>query len=189
MTALTQRFDEAVSYARQLHAPQLRKGTDIPYLAHLLSVSAMVIEDGGDEDQAIAGLLHDAVEDQGGQPTLAEIRSRFGDRVATIVEGCTDADTIPKPPWRARKEAYLARLRQEPPEVLRVSVADKLHNARAILAELRCDGARTWSKFNSTRDENIWYYRTIVQIYRASGFNSPLVDELDRVVGEIERIS
>jgi (p)ppGpp synthase/HD superfamily hydrolase len=189
MTELTQRFDEAVQYARQLHAQQRRKGSDIPYLGHLLSVSAMVIEDGGDEDQAIAGLLHDAVEDQGGQPTLDEIRRRFGDHVAMIVEGCTDADTIPKPPWRPRKEAYLARLRHEPPDVLRVSVADKLHNGRALLLDLRRDGAQTWSKFNSTREENFWYFRTLVQIYRETGFASPLVDELDRVITEIERIA
>jgi (p)ppGpp synthase/HD superfamily hydrolase len=188
-TRLTDRFTEAVAFAAELHATQLRKGTPVPYLAHLLAVCSLVLEDGGDEDQAIAALLHDAVEDQGGPPTLAEIRRRFGDRVAMIVEGCTDADTIPKPPWQTRKEQYIARLTHEPAEVLRVSVADKLHNARSMVADLRRDGNTMWSKFNSTRDQNLWYYRSLVAAYRQAHFPSPLVDALDRTVAEIAHLS
>jgi (p)ppGpp synthase/HD superfamily hydrolase len=184
---LTPRFEEAFSYAHHLHASQKRKGTEIPYIAHLMSVSAMVIEDGGDEDQAIAGLLHDAVEDQGGQATLEEIRRRFGERVATIVESCTDADVIPKPPWRQRKEAYIAHVRTAPPEVRRVSSADKLHNARAILADFRREGDRLWERFNGGRDGTLWYYRALVQAFREAG-PSQIVEELDRVVSELERL-
>ncbi len=130
---LSPRFDEAVGLAADLHRAQVRKGTNVPYLAHLLAVAALVLEQGGDEDEAIASLLHDAVEDQGGQPTLIRIRERFGERVAAIVAACSDTDQQPKPPWRERKEAYIAHLGQPglDPGVLRVSLANKLHNLRA----------------------------------------------------------
>ncbi len=144
MSLLTRRFEEALSFAARLHEQQKRKGTDIPYVSHLLAVAAIVLEDGGDEDEAVAALLHDAVEDQGGKATLQVIRKRFGDRVAGIVAGYTDSDETPKPPWRERKEKYIAHLRHAPHEVLRVSVADKLHNARAILRDLRKHGERLW---------------------------------------------
>src|SRR5437588_8327976 len=130
---LSTRFEEALVFATQLHREQTRKGTRIPYIAHLLGVTSIVLEHGGNEDEAIAALLHDAIEDQGGASTREEIRRQFGDRVVEIVDGCTDTDVMPKPPWRARKEAYLAHIIEATPSVRLVSAADKLHNARAIL--------------------------------------------------------
>jgi (p)ppGpp synthase/HD superfamily hydrolase len=185
---LSSRFEEALVFACQLHARQRRKGTAIPYVSHLLGVASLVLENGGDEDGAIAALLHDAVEDQGGRPTLEEIRRRFGDRVAFIVEGCTDADTVPKPPWRRRKEAYIAHVRNAPVEVRRVSAADKVHNARAILADLRRSGGAVWGRFTADRDGVLWYYRSLAATFLETdgGF---LAEELDRVVREIERLS
>lgn len=185
---LTRRFAEAFAYAAALHALQIRKGTKIPYLSHLMSVSALVLEDGGDEDEAIAGLLHDAVEDQGGQATLEEIRSRFGDKVARIVLGCTDSDTLPKPPWRERKERYVAHIRHAAADVRRVSSADKLHNARSILADYRVAGDALWSRFTASKDETLWYYRSLVSGFRAAG-GGQLVDQLDLVVSELERLA
>ncbi len=133
---LTGRFDDAFHYAHRLHRSQMRKGTPIPYISHLMTVAALVIEHGGNEDQAIAALLHDAAEDQGGAETLDDIRKRFGDAVAEIVADCTDAWTDPKPDWRPRKEAYLAKLPAKPTPSLLVSLADKTHNAEAILSRL-----------------------------------------------------
>jgi (p)ppGpp synthase/HD superfamily hydrolase len=179
------RLDEAFALARELHAGQRRKGTDIPYIGHLMVVAALVIEDGGDEDEAIAALLHDAVEDQGGPPTLALIRERFGPRVAAIVDACSDTDETPKPPWRARKEAHLAHLRDPdlPDGALRVSLADKLHNARAILADLRT-GHDVFARFNAPRQDQAWYYDALARTFarRAPG---PMADELRRVVDEV----
>lgn len=185
---LGQRFIAAVEEASRYHAGQLRKGTQIPYVAHLLSVAALVLEDGGSEDEAIAALLHDAVEDAGGKPTLDAIRERFGDEVAMIVEACSDTDVIPKPPWRERKEAYLAHLAdaETQPSVMRVSLADKLHNARAILSDYRQTGDELWSRFNTASGEDqLWYYRSLANIFldRAPG---SLSDELDHVVSELE---
>src|ERR1051325_12202408 len=130
--ALTSRFEDALSFAARLHSGQLRKGTAIPYVSHLLAVASVALEHGADEDEAIAALLHDAVEDQGGAPTREEIRRRFGDRVVEIVDGCTDAETVPKPPWRERKERYIAHVAEASPSVRLVSASDKLHNARSI---------------------------------------------------------
>ncbi|MFQ5846210.1 MAG: HD domain-containing protein [Candidatus Methylomirabilales bacterium] len=185
--ALSPRFEDALQHAARLHATQKRKGTAIPYMAHLMSVAALVLEDGGDEDEAIAALLHDAVEDQGGPPTLEGIRRRFGARVARIVDGCTDADTLPKPPWRQRKEQYLARLRHAPAEVRRVLAADKLHNARAILADFRRVGDVLWERFNGDRDGTLWYYRSLVTALHDTG-SGVIVEELDRIVTELERL-
>ena len=182
------RFEEALIFATRLHAGQVRKGTNTPYIAHLLAVTSLVLEYGGDEDEAIAALLHDAVEDQGGQATLDEIRRRFGDRVAEIVVGCTDAWTTPKPPWRERKEAYLAHLPQASASVRLVSAADKLHNARSILDDYRALGESLWSRFNGGKEGTLWYYRSLVEIFRAAG-PFPLAEELDRVVSEIERLA
>ena len=184
MTPLGERFEEAVIWATRLHREQERKGAGVPYVSHLLSVCALVLEDGGDEDQAIAALLHDAVEDQGGLPTLEEIRRRFGPRVAMIVEGCTDAVSVPKPPWRARKERYLEHLASAPPEVLRVSTADKLHNARSILADYRLVGEDLWSRFTAGPDQILWYYRSLLAAFQQRG-NSLLVQELARVVWQL----
>ena len=184
---LTQRFQDALVYAAQLHNNQKRKASQTPYIAHLLGVTSLVLEAGGDEDQAIAALLHDAVEDQGGMPTLDAIRSRFGERVAGIVEGCTDAYQVPKPPWKERKEEYMQHLRNVPPEVRLVSLADKVYNAHAILADLRQQGSQTWDKFNGGKLGTLWYYRTLAEIFQTTG-NDALTAELLRVVDEIERL-
>jgi GTP pyrophosphokinase len=184
---LSSRFEEALVFAVRLHAGQTRKGSGIPYTAHLLSVAALVLEYGGDEEMAIAALLHDAVEDQGGAATREAIRTRFGDRVTAIVDGCTDADSQPKPPWQARKEAYLAHLPTAPAEVRLVSAADKLHNARAVLADYRQEGENLWARFRGGKEGTLWYYRALVTAYRAAGSN-PLVEELDRTVTALERL-
>lgn len=172
--------------ATRLHGRQRRKGTDVPYVSHLLGVASLVLEAGGDEDQAIAALLHDAVEDQGGRPQLEKIRRHFGDRVAGIVEGCTDADSVPKPPWRERKERYIEHIRHAPAEVRRVSAADKLHNARAILADVRRHGDAVWGRFTADRGGVLWYYRSLVTAFRETD-TGYLAEELDRVVTELER--
>jgi len=186
--ALGERFDEALQYASRLHQRQRRKGTEVPYLAHLMSVAALVLEHGGDEDMAVAALLHDAVEDQGGKPVLEEIRRRFGERVAGIVAGCTDADTLPKPPWRQRKQEYIAHVRHAPADVRLVSAADKLHNARTVLADYRRHGEALWGRFRGGREGTLWYYRALVETFRQAG-NNPLVEELERVVSELETLA
>jgi (p)ppGpp synthase/HD superfamily hydrolase len=184
---LTERFEQALVYAARLHAGQTRKRSPVPYIAHLLSVTALVLEDGGSEDEAIAALLHDAVEDQGGMQVLEAIRSRFGERVAAIVDGCTDAYVAPKPPWQERKEAFIARLKAAGPEVHRVSLADKVHNARTIVADLRVQGAHVWAKFNGGKSGTLWYYQTLLSIYREVDA-SPLVAELEIAVAEMLRL-
>ncbi len=185
---LSARFEEALAYAAQLHAGQLRKGTKIPYVAHLLSVASIALRHGAGEDEAIAALLHDAVEDQGGAATRREIRRRFGENVARIVDGCTDSDATPKPPWRPRKEAYIAQVRNAPPSVRLVSAADKLDNARAILADYRRVGEEIWNRFTGGKAGTLWYYRALLKVFRENG-SSPLIDELERVVSEIERLA
>lgn len=183
---LTSRFEEALAYANRLHSGQTRKGTRIPYIAHLLGVAGIAIEYGANEDEAIAALLHDAVEDQGGPRTREEIRRRFGPAVAAIVDGCTDTDTIPKLPWRKRKEDYIAQLRTASNSVRLVSAADKLHNARSTLADYRAEGEAVWKRFTGGREGTLWYYRALVDTLRAAG-PTPLVEELDCVVAELER--
>ena len=183
---LSDRFNEAFLYASSLHARQLRKGSGVPYIAHLMSVAALVLEDGGDEDEAIAALLHDAVEDQGGAATREEIRHRFGERVAEIVDACSDTDVTPKPPWHEREERYLAHLAQASPSARRISLADKLHNARSILADYLIEGERLWPRFVGRRDGTLWYYRSLVEEFRRLT-PGPRLDELDRLVTELER--
>lgn len=185
---LTNRFNKALVHAAELHQQQVRKGTNTPYLAHLLAVAALVLEDGGDEDQAIAALLHDAVEDQGGLPTLEQIRLCFGEAVAGIVDACSDTYLTPKPPWRERKERYLEHLKSADAGVLRVSLADKLHNARAILRDLRLQGADVWLRFNGGRSGTLWYYRSLVEIFSQVSL-SPMVEDLKQVVEEIEALA
>jgi len=182
---LTARFEEALVYAARLHAGQVRKGTNIPYITHLLAVTGIVLEHGATEDEAIAALLHDAAEDQGGRATLEEIRERFGDAVAEIVAGCTDSWKIPRPRWRKRKEAYLAHLPVASESVRLVSAADKLHNARSILADYRELGESLWRRFKGGRQGTLWYYRSLVETLRGVG-PPRLVEELDRVVSELE---
>ena len=181
---LTPRFEQALVYATQAHLGQRRKETDVPYVAHLLAVCALVLEDGGDEDEAIAALLHDVVEDQGGATRAAEVRARFGDRVAEIVVACSDTDVKPKPPWRPRKEAYLAHARAAADAVRRVSLADKVHNARAILADYRVVGEAVWTRFSAGGDDQLWYYASLVDALRRDE-PSRLHDELARVVAEL----
>jgi (p)ppGpp synthase/HD superfamily hydrolase len=181
---LTAQFEAALVYATRLHAHQLRKTGETPYIAHLLSVAALVLEAGGDEDEAIAALLHDAVEDQGGIATRNEIRLRFGDRVVAIVDGCTEFDTMPKPPWQERKTRYLENLRHASPAVRLVSLADKLHNARSLLAEWRQMGDAIWAKFGSGKEGTLWFYRSLVQVYRETGSDF-MTEELSRVVLEL----
>jgi len=164
---LTPRYAEAVQYASELHAGQTRKSTNIAYISHLLGVSSLVLEAGGDEDMAIAALLHDGPEDQGGQATLDEIRVRFGDRVAHIVEGCSDSlsdDPEDKDPWKDRKVTYLGHLKDADDDTLAVSLADKLHNARAIATDLMITGPSTWDRFNASPPEILWYYESILAI-------------------------
>lgn len=186
MTVLTRRYNEAFEMAARLHAKQFRKGTAIPYLSHLLAVSGLVLEQGGTEDEAIAALLHDAVEDQGGLPVLEEIRQTFGPAVAEIVAGCSDTVVVPKPPWRERKEAYLAHIATAPPPVRLVSAADKLHNARSTLSDYRRLGDEVWPRFNAGKDDILWYYRSLVAAFRqAEPGSNPLVDELARTVEEL----
>jgi (p)ppGpp synthase/HD superfamily hydrolase len=177
----TARYARALAYAHEAHDGHHRKGTTIPYLSHLLAVSALVMEHGGDEDEAIAGLLHDAVEDRGGAKRLADIRQQFGDRVAGIVDGCTDTDQTPKPPWQERKEEHLGHV-IDMTSVQLVFCCDKLHNARSIVADLRVSGAETWHKFKGGRDGTLWYYQTIAREFRGCKVPAPLIDELGRVV-------
>jgi (p)ppGpp synthase/HD superfamily hydrolase len=185
---LSTRFEEALLFATRLHSTQWRKGTGIPYVAHLLAVTSIVLENGGNEDEAIAALLHDAIEDQGGAVTREEIHRRFGDNVVAIVDGCTDADVIPKPPWKARKEAYIVHLRQASPSVRLVSSADKLHNARALLADYQQLGDEIWLRFHGGKEGTLWYYRAVADALREGG-TSPLIEELERVVGEVEHLA
>ena len=160
---LTDRFDDALGYAARLHRDQRRKGTDIPYVAHLLGVASIALELGADEDQAIAALLHDSIEDQGA--TEAGIAARFGMAVARIVMDCTDSHVVPKPAWRPRKEAYVASLAKKPAASLLVSCADKIHNAQAIVNDLEVHGEALWSRFTGGRDGTLWYYRTLADAF------------------------
>jgi len=182
---LTRRFEQALLFATRKHAGQSRKGTPVPYVAHLMSVAGLVLETGGDEDLAIAALLHDVVEDCGGAPRLKEVRRRFGERVAHVVEGCTDSDTFPKPPWRKRKENYLEHLRTADADTRLVSVADKLHNARTILTDYRESGESIWERFQGRREGTLWYYRALLNEFRRKKSNR-LINELERVVTDLE---
>jgi (p)ppGpp synthase/HD superfamily hydrolase len=185
-------FRRALNLAAELHARQRRKGSDVPYIAHLLGVAAIALEHGADEEEAIAALLHDAVEDQGGPDTRERIRKEFGERVATIVDGCTDADTVPKPPWQARKEAYIEKVRHEPASIRLISASDKLHNARAILLDYLRLGEPLWERFAGGRTGTLWYYRALIEAYHAAERDpriDPLVEELNRVVSELERLT
>ena len=185
---LSTRFDEALALAADLHREQKRNGTEIPYISHLMSVCALVLEHGGSEDQAIAALLHDAVEDQGGEPVLAEIRRRFGDEVARMVADCTDAWEKPKPPWRKRKEDYLASLPAKPPTSLLISLADKTHNAKAILRDHGQIGDEIWRRFKGGREGTIWYYQSLA-VFFTSAMPGPLADELSTTVAQFTRDS
>lgn len=186
MPTLTGRFDQALLYAHEVHGDHTRKGNGAPYIGHLLGVTSIVIDDGGSEDEAIAALLHDAPEDRGGRPRLDEIRARFGDAAAKIVEDCTDSWETPKEPWLERKQKYVEHAKHLDASSLRVSAADKVHNAYAILRDLRNIGDTVWERFNARPDDILAYYQSLVRSYRAAG-GGRLVDELDRIVRAIER--
>jgi (p)ppGpp synthase/HD superfamily hydrolase len=181
-------FGAAFEFAARKHDGQTRKGKTVPYLAHLLSVTSIVLEAGGDEECAIAALLHDVVEDCGGVPVLREVEEQFGPRVARIVEGCTDAFTDPKPPWQMRKEDYLERLRDEDSHTRLVSAADKLDNARSVLLDYRTQGESIWTRFQGGREGTLWYYRALAEEFKRCPPNQ-LAAELDRVVSELERVA
>ena len=179
------RFLRAFLFAAEKHAGQTRKASTIPYIAHLMGVASLVLEFGGDEDMAIAALLHDVVEDCGGKPMLKEVRRRFGSRVAKIVEGCTDSDTDPKPPWRERKETYIRHLKTADSETRLVSAADKLNNVRSIISDHREIGESIWSRFQGGRDGTLWYYRALLDEFLRRKPNR-LIRELELAIRELE---
>jgi (p)ppGpp synthase/HD superfamily hydrolase len=172
-------FEEALIYAFRLHRNQIRKGTSIPYFSHLMGVAAIVLEDGGDEDETIAALLHDAVEDQGGFETLAEIERRFGKKVASIVEECSDSFSTPKPPWKERKIKYLQNLKSASPSALKVSLADKLHNIRSLTLSYLQDGENMWKNFRGGKEGTLWYYHELSKKFHQHGENI-LLSEFDQ---------
>lgn len=183
----TSRFVSAMTYAHDIHQGQRRKGTGIPYIAHVLGVAAIAMEYGADEDEAIGALLHDAAEDGGGEATLAEIRARFGDAVGDIVLGCSDSlveDPDDKLPWRDRKENYLAHLENASQSVCLVSAADKLHNVRAIIRDYHQHGDDVWAHFQGRRDGTLWYYETVAHIL-VRRYYSQLTRDLQHAVGEL----
>ncbi len=193
---LSSRFEEALVYAARAHWRQIRKVADgergrapeIPYVAHLLAVAALVLERGGCEDEAIAALLHDAVEDAGGAARREDVRVRFGDEVARIVDACSDSEGEPKPPWATRKRAHLAHLAATTDAKIRLVVAcDKLHNARAVLSDYRTLGARLWPRFEGGREGTLWYYRALADEI-ARGGPASVADELGRTVDELEAV-
>ena len=179
------RFERALIYAHKLHKDQVRKGTDIPYISHLLAVTSIVIEAGGDEDETIAALLHDGPEDQGGKETLNGIRRQFGDRVANIVAECSDTFEYPKPPWKDRKEKYILRLRTSSKSALKVSFADKLHNMRSILFDYKIVGEKLWPRFTGGKEGTLWYYQTLVDTYRETSAPDNLVNEISNEFNEL----
>jgi len=192
---LTTRFDHALLFAAQVHRNQDRKKSGIPYISHLMGVASIVLDYGGDEEMGIAALLHDAAEDHGGKPMLSSIEQMFGKRVAKIVDGCTDSygdEGESKPKWYPRKLRYIRRVRGEDSETRFVSAADKLYNARAILRDLRQHGNEAFERFSAPKAKVLWYYRALVTAFRAGGVThqlKPLLDDLDRVVTELEHLA
>lgn len=192
MPQLTERYLDALRLAYKLHSGHFRKHKHVPYLSHLMSVSSLVLENGGSENEAIAALLHDAVEDQGGRATLNLIKDQFGPDVSSLVEACTDAATIPKPPWKERKEAFLKSLQNAPEAVMRIVMADKLHNLRAIYRDLvLSDGSDlAWEIFTGGKEGTLWYYRSLEQIFQAQPHSflrkeyTDLYDQVAAIAGE-----
>lgn len=185
MDCYSERLDRALALATDAFRARRRKGTEIPYLSHLLAVMVTVAEHGGDEDQLIAAVLHDYLEDiEGSSRDLLE--REFGLRVGALVAGLSDTELRPKPPWRARKEAYITHLSRAQPDLKLISAADKLHNARCIERDLRQVGAEVWDRFSAPRDYTLWYYRAVVAALRAD-WPHPLVDELHATVVAIHR--
>ncbi len=186
---LSKKFEKALVYATHIHGGQLRKKTRIPYIAHILGVTAIAMEYGANETEAIAALLHDAVEDCGGAKRLRDIQGKFGKAVARIVDGCTDTDQVPKPPWLERKKAYVAHVRHASTSTKLVSASDKLHNIRAILMNYRQAGEKLWSRFNGGKEGALWYYRALVNVFGGGKRIQPLVEEIDRVLTELESLA
>ena len=184
----SERFIEATRVAARMHADQLRNGTNTPYVSHLFGTCAIALEYGANEDQAIAALLHDAIEDVEPLDQVRSVVRQFGDEVLRIVEACTDSDVRPRPAWRPRREAYVARLASEDRAILLVSASDKLHNARAIVSDLHRHGSALWERFNKDSDQ-LWYYRALVFAFRSNPAHEPsLIDELDRTVTQMEQL-
>lgn len=189
---ITPRLYEALQLAFCLHGHDARKSSNVPMIAHMLSVCALVIQDGGDEDEGIAALLHDALEDKPEEINRSEIEKRFGKKVLEIIEVSTDtpSDYVggPKPPWRERKETYLEHARKTNPALLRITVADKIDNARAILADYQHIGNELWKRFKAPQEDQIWYYKSCVEAYRAAGFKGFLLDELVKLVDQLSKL-
>jgi GTP pyrophosphokinase len=192
---LTKRFDDAFLLASEHHRSQLRKCTSIPYVSHLMAVASLVLEMGGTEDETIGALLHDMVEDGGGPAALADIRTRFGDDIARIVAANSDTDLESKPPWRERKEAYIAAIAHKQPDELRVSLTDKLHNARAILLDYHVHGEALWDRFKAGEGESVrWYYRALYGAFSARRDDlgpaaGPFLDELGRTIETLDALA
>jgi len=190
---LGSRLQRAFRYAAEKHAGQTRKQSAVPYLSHLMAVASLVLEAGGDEDMAIAALLHDVVEDCGGMPTLRQVRKQFGARVAKMVEGCTDSFGEPKPEWVKRKKGYLREVRHADVNTRLVSASDKLHNVRTILADYRQHGEAIWARFTGKKEGTLWYYRALSDEYQRRSPNritrelAIAVTELERAVGKEAR--
>jgi (p)ppGpp synthase/HD superfamily hydrolase len=185
---LSQQFEKALLYATRIHGGQLRKKTRIPYIAHILGVTAIALEYGANETEAIAALLHDAVEDCGGAKRLRDIERKFGKAVAEIVEGCTDTDQVPKPAWLERKKAYVAHVRLASMPTKLVSASDKLHNVRAILMDYRQEGETLWPRFTGGKQGALWYYRALVKAFSGKRIQ-PLVQEINRILTELESLA
>ncbi len=182
---LSEHYEKALLYALEVHRDQKRKGTEVPYFAHLIAVSSLVLEYGGTEEEAIAALLHDAAEDQGGRQRLADIREQFGEGVARMVEELSDTLEEPKPDWKKRKEAYIAHLKDADPGVRLIAAADKLHNARAILRDYREVGEQLWERFRASREQTLWYYRSLEAVLEDQR-NRTLMTELKYTLLELE---
>jgi (p)ppGpp synthase/HD superfamily hydrolase len=186
---LSKQFEKALVYATRIHGGQLRKKTRIPYIAHILGVSDIAMEYGANETEAIAALLHDAVEDCGGAKRLRDIERKFGKAVAKIVDGCTDTYEFPKPPWLERKKVYVAHVRRAPVSTKLVSASDKLHNIRACLMTYRQEGEKLWARFSGGKDGTLWYYRALVSAFGDNERIHPLIQEIDRTLTELESLA
>jgi len=186
---LSRKFEQALVYATRIHGGQLRKKTQIPYIAHIMGVAAIAMEYGANETEAVGALLHDAVEDCGGAKRLRDIERRFGRSVARIVDGCTDTDQTPKPPWLTRKKDYIAHLKHAPTSTQLVSASDKLHNVRAILMNYRTDGEKLWDRFQGGKEGTLWYYAALLEAFSKSEKLAPLLTEIDRTLTTLEALA
>ena len=187
-TKLTDKYESALIFANRLHQKQIRRINRTPYFAHLLSVSALVLEDGGTEEEAIAALLHDAIEDQGGKKTGDIIRDKFGNEIADIVEGCTEESILPKPSWRERKQKYIDNLRHSSPEICRVALADKLHNTISNIEEYYQHGIDIWQNFGEGKKGLVWFYSSVIEAVRDTKYSGLLMDKLARAVSQLEQL-